>query len=919
MSITKRDGWARSRLLGWVLGVMLLGSLLSCGGGGGGGGSNDASASSTGGFTVSLDKTEISLTHTEGDSNDLAVVTATPHGQLPNSLYVMAIADSPGLQSPIYAYISDTAAQFQLRPDSQQSAGVYKGTVRLYACADANCTQPIGGTPLPVAFTVTVLKALKVGGVQIHAVSGQSQSPSGQLTVIQLPSGATDYSTRILNGGDWLSLGEKDGLTQTLYAKPMRAGRYTASIEVTSGTQIQTVGVYYEVTPPPGGEFDLRVSPNSLTFVVADQASTATPQPVDVGLPTWGNTRENLKFSIEYDQTNSGLTQRWLTVVPTDTGSLVNVSGMGLSRGSYSARLKFTHPSTDTQQSVWVAFTVGQNIVRPADQSIKLLNSSSPADLQGRFSIALSTGPAEAWTATSAVPWLKLERTSGFTGEQLGYTIDASALSALPSFSDIKGAITVTPVNQAIAPVSFNVILRKELAELRYAGPYALTSGHAATIHLRGQGFNGVPDIIPYLKIPGVAASSATRLNDGQIKLELPALQAGTYTLVLANNLDVPTHAVKLNVVDPVDYGYAAILREGMPIAVMYDPVRKAIFTGNLNAGELYKYTFESGSWVAKMISVLGLNNFGVGPDGDTLLTVSYVSSLRLWSADTMENTFELGGWTSNYNGYGRLGNGVPATNDGRSWVGRRAFDHWTRTDVSNVSGVGSVSSVDGSGERLWGSSGYYGNPQWAYYMDATDGVVHVNPPMDYVSDPLFVSANGERVLVGVSELRDRDFKFLGVLARQEANYQLMSAALSPDGKRAYVLAFPVFDYMSTHNPAYDTALPRIYVMDSSARPSVGNALPTVASFDISDYPTPCTLEFRCAESYESKMTMSPDGRTLFIAGGKRLIVAPVSMARAVSNSVVAQGRAQALSVSTTGGGVASKPVAQPWVRYAPK
>ncbi|MBI3381609.1 MAG: hypothetical protein HY019_06350 [Aquabacterium sp.] len=917
MLVTVRDGWARSRLLRWVLGVMLLGSLLSCGGGGGGGGgSSDASASSTGGFTVSLDKNEISLTSNEGESSDLAVVTATPQGQLPNSLYVLAIANSPGLQSPILATLTNKDAKFPFRPDSTLPPGVYKGTVMLYACADAKCTQPIGGTPLPVAFTVTILKVLKVGGVQINAVSGQSQSASGQLTVLQLPSGATDYSTKVLYGGEWLSLGEKNGLTQALNAKSLRSGTYSASVEVTSGTQTRTVGVYYVVTPPPGGEFDLRVSTSSMTFVVADPAATVS-QSVEVGLPTWGNTREDLHYSIDYDQSVYG--EGWLKVRPTDTGLLLSASGVSLSRGSYSAWVKVTHPSTDTWQWIRVAFTVGQNLILPADHSIKLLNSSSQADLQGSFNIALSAGPAEAWTATSAAPWLKLTRTSGLTGEKLGYTIDQSALGAMPSFSDIKGVITLTPVNQAIAPVSFNVIVRKALAELRYAGPYALTSGRAATIHLRGQGFNGVPDIIPYLNTPGVVASSATRLNDGQIKLEVPALQAGTYILTLGNNLDVPTHAVKLSVVDPVDYGYAAIPREGAPIAVLYDPVRKAIFTGNLYTGELFKYTFESGRWVEKMTSVLGLNNFGIGPDGDTLLTGSYMSSFRLWSTDTLENTFELGGWTSNYNGYGKLGNGIPATNDGRSWVGRYYFDHWNKTFALSTSSVGSVLSVDGSGERLWGSSGYYGNPQFAFYMDATDGVAHVNPPMDYVSDAMSVSANGERVVVGASEVRDSGFKLIGFLARQEANYQLMSATPSPDGKRTYVLAFPVFDYMRTHNPAYDTALPRIYVMDSSVRPSVGNSLPIVASFDIKDYPTPCTLEYRCAESYESKMTISPDGRTLFIAGGKKLIVVPVSMAQAMPNSVAAAGRAQAMSVSTTGGGVAPKPVAQPWVRYAPK
>ena len=69
--------------------------------------------------------------------------------------------------------------------------------------------------------------------------------------------------------------------------------------------------------------------------------------------------------------------------------------------------------------------------------------------------------------------------------------------------------------------------------------------------------------------------------------------------------------------------------------------------------------------------------------------------------------------------------------------------------------------------------------------------------------------------------------------------------------------------------------MPRIHVFDTSVPSGTVTNLPLVGSFDLSTYPT-CHQDMYTSECYRPMMNISADGKTLFIAGSVKLVVAPV-------------------------------------------
>lgn len=96
------------------------------------------------------------------------------------------------------------------------------------------------------------------------------------------------------------------------------------------------------------------------------------------------------------------------------------------------------------------------------------------------------------------------------------------------------------------------------------------------------------------------------------------------------------------------------------------------------------------------------------------------------------------------------------------------------------------------------------------------------------------------------------------------------SGIISPDGTRAYVLTYHSQDVGFGSPPVFR---PRVYVLDTSG--DVGdNDVPVLGFFELQDYPSCIDVVPGCA--IRPPMAISLDGRTLFIAGESRFIVAPI-------------------------------------------
>lgn len=896
--------------------ALILSALVSCGGGGGGSnpdevrqpaGGNQPGANT---FSVTLDKSSIDFSFQEGASPGPVLVTATALGDIPSPLYVGAVVEGLGLSRYIQTSFTMTGAEFRISPDSLPP-GKYSGRVMFYACSDAQCNSPIGGTPIAVPFAVEIIPALKVPSqLTLRAVSGRAGQ--GYLPV-QLPGSATSFTARVISGTSWLSVGQPNGTTLPVMARSLRSGYYYGTIEITSNQQSVSTQVVYEVSPPVGGDRDVMASPSSLTFAAIENTASQA-QRISVSLPTWGGNRQDVQYSVKYN----GSKQDWLVVRPTDSGLTVTASAAHLIQGYYTAEVLITHPESQLSAPVVVpvALSVGPGLVRPADQSIKVTTTAGASTLLGSAAVNLVEGEPFEWTASSNVPWLKVVRARGQTGSSVDFTVDKALLGAMGNYTDSRGTVTVTPVLAHVTPVAFNVSLRKELAELHYAGPYLLVSNKPQTVRLRGRGFNDVASISTYLDAGATNPTSVTKVNDGQLSLQLPALTAGSYSLTLMNALGLPTGNVALRVVNPTTFTYAAIPTNGNPYWLVYDAWRQAAFVANKETEAVVQYKFSADRWVRSQVSVPGISNLGMGPDGDNLVVTGSQGRLRLLSPDTLETQFQMENPEPFSESFTYLRFGIPATNDGRSWLTIGSgwnrlgyFDHRTRTietpawNMSTSYYGGPWMAMSRNGERMVVVQSASISPQPPLlFMDATDALLKLTGTDLTFSYDLQLSDDGNRLVLDGYEVRDANFGVVGRLAINDPQYSGSgNTVVSPDGKRVYMLSYPVNAYYE-QNP---TNKPKVFVFDSSAMPSIGVNLPLIGQFELNDYPTCHVSAYEC--NTRARMTISPDGQTLFMAGDANFVVAPIPSGATSSRA------AKAMAVPTGGSAVPAAPIFRRW------
>jgi hypothetical protein len=298
------------------------------------------------------------------------------------------------------------------------------------------------------------------------------------------------------------------------------------------------------------------------------------------------------------------------------------------------------------------------------------------------------------------------------------------------------------------------------------------------------------------------------------------------------------------------------------------------------------RYRFDGGAWAVDAAPVANILDAGLAPDGQSLVVTSTPGTLRLLDPASLAPLFTLdhpGGFARNLT---YVSPGIVATNNGRSWLptgsggwdGFSYFDHATRTvQPSQVLGNGQTSYYGGpwafatrDGERMLvvQSASISPSPPM-FYLDARDSLLRPNPAGLTFTYDAPMSDDGSRVLFDFYELRDRDFNRLGEVHLPSPSEEVsVAAALSPDGRRAYLLAYPSAAVMG-----YATALlPRVYVFDTTS--ISGGRLALVGQFDLAHYPTCRSGAYEC--SVRARTAISPDGGTLFFLGDAHLVVAPI-------------------------------------------
>lgn len=885
--------------------LVLLASVLAACGGGGGGGGGGSSSSSGGGGSGSVKFTPVpntlSFEYFEDSpvpASQNIVVTAT--GTFSGTLYLGAVATGQGLNPDLPLTInSDTQGTFTVTAAAGLAPGDYSGTLQLLACSDQACTKQIGNSPLNIPYVTHVRTKLHVS---TNAVDLNSQSNAGTSSdvTITLPYGSTAFTSAVLSGTEFLTVSQPDATTLRVQARAMPSGQRFGSVRVESGTYAEVVSVNYNITPPPGGEFDLRTNPTGVALSATERTSGAA-QTIEVLGPTWEPQLETQTF-IMY---GFPFTVEWLQVEKVAGGYRLTPDATNLSAGTYTASLQITGTSTSIPANPYivpVTLTVGAGLVTPADVTVTIDANTTPASaaLRGSIPITLLEGSPVQWSASSSDSWVVLTRSSGATGTSLEYEINVNALDLSSAYDqrDFPTTITVT-ASPYLAPMSFTINVQQRMAHILGITPFFQVMGRPSQHVIRGTGFIANRDWNEYIHVMGAPAGAGhvTRVNDTELILELDASPYSGIVLDSINALASVPNWEPIRVI-PVRTSTYQALTTGYPVKKLhYDAERDNLWVVDevTSDGRIILYTHDGGSWQQTTPALLqGATDLVVSPDNRTHyyplatgLAWSSANSTQITSpsspalpftplhiapyAASLAYTNDSKLWFSNDNGSG-LGVGL------KSWYeGRQQLDSVNSPLL--LSYEGPWFTVSGNGERMYVSQSTNATPK-LLAIDAKDGILFEVPGAGTANNLRDASINldGSRLIGTQFDVRNLAYQDIGNVEVAHENFISVASAVNPAGTRAYVLAYEQGD-LSIAVPQF---LPRVYVFDLMTPQSAGVRMPMLGYFTIADYPT-CRDAQQC--SLRPRTVLAPDGNTLFFAGDAKLVVTPIPAENALVSS----------------------------------
>lgn len=853
--------------------------LSACGGGGGGDapapgsanpgtGNSGATTPPAPGFSVAIDRSELVFAGEEGASIAPAVVLGTGSGVPPDTLYLGSLDLGSAIERVTVESVG-TQAKFTVYPKSTLAPGTHRGNLQLFACRDSNCATHVSGSPVNVPYVVTLARGwrLSPSALQLHATSGATASAP---VAVQLPEGQAGY--RLRSSAPWLEFTDVTGTGFTAVAKAMPPGRFSATISVITDGGTRTVPLDYEVVGGAGTVTSIIPDASSLSFG-ATVTGAAPARVLNLTLPSWV---DEFDFGVRYVSPATG----WLGVTRAGPRSLrIAASAASLQAGTYQAELELKVASGAPSVKVPVSFTVGAASWKVEGViAFRAVGDSNAATLAGDFVIDMPGLPPLDYTAVANVPWLKLSRASGTTGgAPLRASVDIAELLKLENFRSYQAEIAIQAVDSRIAPLKVTVGLDKALAELHYVSPRTRLPGEGGVYTLRGRGLDGVSDLSAALAIEGASATRITRVNDTEITVQLAGAARGDVGFTLTNGLGVATGKPLLRTLAQPGFDYATLDTEGAKSGLVFDAGRQALYSVNRTLASVMRFVRDGDGWRASSAALPGADAVALSPDGK-MLVVATKDGIVLLDPDTLARlgTYPATIGADAMNSLPRLA----ITNDGRAyfqgsyWGGLGYFD-LVRREFGMVPGQrydfysGPWFSVSGDGSRLLVVQSASISPQPPMlYLDSSDAVPKVNPAGLTFWYEAAQSLRGERFVQGTYKVWDREFSLIGNLTLPDTSYIGVAPLVSPDGERTYVLAYPESGLYG------GAATPRVYVFDSSTRMVTKTDLPLLGYFDIADYPTCHVSAYEC--SLRAQAAISPDGQTLFFAGDRKLVVAPV-------------------------------------------
>lgn len=404
------------RLVRFCAHALLCVLLAACGGGGGGGGSGGGGDNSNR-FTVHLVTSSLTFDFLAGTTPAPQVAIATWTGDPPAQVYLGAIVEGAGINPVIPVALSSSQASATIRAQNGLAAGDYTGRILFLVCSDQACANRIGGSPLPIPYTVRVRPRLFTNAGSFlfqHVVTGPN-APGGTLTTTQA---ATSWTASA--NVPWLTLSRTSGaggdaISVSYNATGLADGTHNARITVTSGSNSQSIDANLIVSPPT------LTSAATVTLSGTLGAPVAS-QPLAIALETQATTNWAATVSAP-----------WVTLSKTSgsTPDTLNV-GFDLARspvsGTHQATIRFT-ATVEGGRALERIVNVALDLQRPTlvftgDSVFTGINGTPIAP--HTYSVALSNGLSRQVTLASNAPWIMLGQPTVTTGADFSVSIDAA-------------------------------------------------------------------------------------------------------------------------------------------------------------------------------------------------------------------------------------------------------------------------------------------------------------------------------------------------------------------------------------------------------------------------------------------------------------------------------------------------------------
>lgn len=390
--------------------------------------------------------------------------------------------------------------------------------------------------------------------------------------------------------------------------------------------------------------------------------------------------------------------------------------------------------------------------------------------------------------------------------------------------------------------------------------PYVATAGVSDKVLIRGFGFlNFNVNAVSFGDVPGTEVR--VNSNGTELLATHPALAAGSYTIRLSapdHDGEIPS-AVNLVVQDPIAYAATTLDHVAGTTAVRsleYDAERRALLlTTDAPSNPLVRYAYDGGAWAAPAqvngflgaaLSANGSQIFGI--TANTLVPVDPVT-LALGTAVTapsLEANSALKNIVVGNDNRALITTSLPTSGTTPAYIYDPASNALLIIPTPELNnGTPVMAAVGTAAVVVQGDPSLTTDvPVYAYSTSNNALTATVTPTLRQNAVVPAVDRLFSRIVINGVRVYDGAFAFLGTLPATT-----VAVALKPDGTRAYA-----YDPTAGGMVVYDISVDR----DEAAYTPLGAATPLAGD-----------------PGAGVRMTITPDGGTLFIAGGARIVVQP--------------------------------------------